>query len=1324
MKNSKFWKVLTALGMGAMMTASVFGMAACDPDTGNTGDDDDNGGGHKHEYVYVSDGASGHHQECKDHDDSKPKEAHVYDNDDDATCNKCDYVREIVTPPVATVTGVTVTSGNGSHSVYQGKTLQLTAVVTGTNNPSQAVTWQSSAVETAIVSDEGLVTGVAAGQVTITATSKLDDTKSAEYTLTVKELPGTPSNESEKAIVPEYTGMAKGPEAGEHSVSYNLLGASFTEATLSEAYSDGIFSLPANTEFRNQTPNGGDNPKGYTRSIKNGTITVNVPSAGTLKINFASGSSKVGDAKYQLTVNGTAQPVVVVQLASKVLTSVELEVKQGDVVVFAKAGGTIDTYEVELALAPIAAKPIVSLELVSAGISDYLITQKVDCTGVQLVAKDGNGVTHEVALENCHFDTSNYNPDASGEYTIGVTYYLEDNLDSDVTEFQASYKVKVYAVDSIKLDLIGLNGSSQVTVQQAYLTTDTYAKDNYISVIATCEYNGDTLEYKLKKDWFSLTETIDLTTAGTKTVEVAVDTKYTVGNKEVKASYEIISAAKKSVENGKVTVTVGSSGEFKSVTQAVQYLKKCDYDASVIKVIEIAAGTYTEKVWIDVANVTLIGKGSDKNDTKISYSLVEGDADNYSGALWGLNCATVHVTGANFKAYNLSIHNDFDYIANSGNYSGSQAAQGVALTLDADGAVLYNCHLYGNQDTLYFKSGRSYYYKTQIDGNIDFIFGGETGLAFFEECKIVAIGRNKNDQTGYVTAAQHKEGTKPDYGYIFYKCELTDDGNVPAGTMALGRPWGAKATIAYIECSFSKAYSTKGYGDDSVKMHRWEDMSGAKPADADFCEYGSTGDGAITTAVAGGKILTEEQAANYTKANIFAVKNGKQTRYSTVFDCDTAYATLRILAGLDAGELPKDTTVTVSLTETTIPDGNCLEYINTTYADVLTWEGTCWIQASKPENGIKIGTDTVIKIKIVGEVALVAGYELPATDYEIIYKDGMATIKFVAATGQFGTFIGSIIIDTSKTVPDTEYVVVTLDYNDGTTANSTISVIKGSKLTQPADPVRSGYTFEYWYLDGNESEAYDFDNTVVNQAITLKAKWTAGEVATEYEAGAIIEIAQITQTYQAGTSTVTGLEQGVLLDATAGKIQPNGDNVLFNGGAIIKVKVAEGLTVLPVWHKLTPKDGFTVSERDSNGYVTITGVGSSTYIMKIMVVSVYSVENGGTLACGKGGMAASFQGHYASNGIIEIDATASGAKFDGKPDNNYAQFNMGTVIKIKAPAGVTGTDGVTVTITAYNGTDITDKYTLGYEDGYITLTGTSNSNPDCYPSTFVISYAA
>ena len=90
-------------------------------------------------------------------------------------------------------------------------------------------------------------------------------------------------------------------------------------------------------------------------------------------------------------------------------------------------------------------------------------------------------------------------------------------------------------------------------------------------------------------------------------------------------------------------------------------------------------------------------------------------------------------------------------------------------------------------------------------------------------------------------------------------------------------------------------------------------MSGNSPENADFSEYGSKdaeGNPIMQTAVKGGKVLTETEAANHTKANLFGTANGN-VGYTTAFDCDNEYAKLRILVGLDSGEIPEDPTVSI-----------------------------------------------------------------------------------------------------------------------------------------------------------------------------------------------------------------------------------------------------------------------------------------------------------------------------------------------------------------------------------------------------------------------------
>lgn len=95
-------KKLIPILLSAVMCGSLF--AGCANDNGN--DNDDQHTGHTWSTTYVSDGESGHHRTstCTEHEPvNDTTTAHVYDDDRDATCNNCDYVREITpTPPAHT----------------------------------------------------------------------------------------------------------------------------------------------------------------------------------------------------------------------------------------------------------------------------------------------------------------------------------------------------------------------------------------------------------------------------------------------------------------------------------------------------------------------------------------------------------------------------------------------------------------------------------------------------------------------------------------------------------------------------------------------------------------------------------------------------------------------------------------------------------------------------------------------------------------------------------------------------------------------------------------------------------------------------------------------------------------------------------------------------------------------------------------------------------------------------------------------------------------------------------------------------------------------
>ncbi len=143
---------------------------------------------HEHRYGDWSKDGTNHWHECTDADcpnqseSIKDKEAHVYDDDADTTCNVCGYVRT-VTPEIVPVSQITLNKAEASISVGNSET--LTATVAPENATIKALTWASSDEDVATVAPDGTVTAVKAGAATITATAADGSGKSAVCKVTV-----------------------------------------------------------------------------------------------------------------------------------------------------------------------------------------------------------------------------------------------------------------------------------------------------------------------------------------------------------------------------------------------------------------------------------------------------------------------------------------------------------------------------------------------------------------------------------------------------------------------------------------------------------------------------------------------------------------------------------------------------------------------------------------------------------------------------------------------------------------------------------------------------------------------------------------------------------------------------------------------------------------------------------------------------------------------------------------------------------------------------------------------------------------------------------
>ena len=264
----------------------------------------------------------------------------------------------------------------------------------------------------------------------------------------------------------------------------------------------------------------------------------------------------------------------------------------------------------------------------------------------------------------------------------------------------------------------------------------------------------------------------------------------------------------KKVDIYNMVVAQDGSGDFTTIQEAINSAKGFP-DQRVT--INVKNGTYREKVEVYEWNSHMSIIGEDKEKTIITYD------DYFDKINLGRN-STFHtptflVQGNDFYAVNLTIEN-----------TAGEVGQAVALAVNASRALIENCRITGNQDTLYTtgEGFKQYYRDCYIEGTTDFIFGQATAL--FQNCVI----HSKSES--FITAASTPKGT--DFGYVFKDCKLTTDEGL--NKVYLGRPWRTYAKTVFINCYMGNHIIPKGWDNWSNKEAEKETL---------YAEYDCNGPG-------------------------------------------------------------------------------------------------------------------------------------------------------------------------------------------------------------------------------------------------------------------------------------------------------------------------------------------------------------------------------------------------------------------------------------------------------------------------------------------------
>jgi uncharacterized repeat protein (TIGR02543 family) len=109
--------------------------------------------------------------------------------------------------------------------------------------------------------------------------------------------------------------------------------------------------------------------------------------------------------------------------------------------------------------------------------------------------------------------------------------------------------------------------------------------------------------------------------------------------------------------------------------------------------------------------------------------------------------------------------------------------------------------------------------------------------------------------------------------------------------------------------------------------------------------------------------------------------------------------------------------------------------------------------------------------------------------------------------GILGVMLVFITLATGCPTGEPEQTSYTVTFNvDGGSAIASQSVASGGKVTQPADPTKTGYTFAGWYKEAAKTTLWNFDTDVVTANTTLYAKWVTEAVNVTFSGFADEEI--------------------------------------------------------------------------------------------------------------------------------------------------------------------------------------------------------------------------
>ncbi|CAN6241091.1 unnamed protein product [Urochloa humidicola] len=272
-------------------------------------------------------------------------------------------------------------------------------------------------------------------------------------------------------------------------------------------------------------------------------------------------------------------------------------------------------------------------------------------------------------------------------------------------------------------------------------------------------------------------------------------------------------------QKANAVVAQDGSGDFKTITEAINAAPK-SYTGRYA--IYVKAGTYKEYVTVpkNMANVFMYGDGPTR-------TIVTGDKSN-TGGFATIATRTFSAEGNGFICKNMGFENT----------AGPEGHQAVAMHVQGDMSVFFNCRFAGYQDTLYVHANRQFFRNCEVLGTVDYIFGNSAAL--FQNC-LMTVRKPGDSQSNMVTAQGRTDPNMPT-GIVLQSCRIVPEQALFATRLQvasyLGRPWKEYARTVVMESTIGDLIKPEGWAE-------WMGDIGLKTLY--YAEYANTGPGAGTS---------------------------------------------------------------------------------------------------------------------------------------------------------------------------------------------------------------------------------------------------------------------------------------------------------------------------------------------------------------------------------------------------------------------------------------------------------------------------------------------